>query len=101
MNEILYEYTSFQESHYASIQLITNSSPIEAVITCNGFRFHIIYGKYQNGYYLVIPTLQIGCDMSYYNDTFWNKESLLRTGLSVQETEIIVEGIKYLWKSVK
>ena len=54
----------------------------ETVISCEGCRYHLIYGKHCYGYYLVIPEWYIGCEMSDYKDTFWNAESLRKTGLT-------------------
>ena len=44
------------------------SYPLEAVIESDGESFHIIYGKHNRGYYLVIPNWNVGCEMSDYKD---------------------------------
>ena len=40
----------------------------ETVISCEGCKYHLIYGKNSYGYYLVIPEWYIGCQMSDYKD---------------------------------
>lgn len=77
-----------------SIQRITTHYPYEAVITGNGYSFHVIYGKHEYGYYLVIPSEYIGCEMSYYNDVFWNRSALKKAGLDSYQAEMIAQGIK-------
>ena len=42
----------------------------------SGFIF--IVGKYVNGAFISIPALRVGCDLSSYNDYFWNNEHLAR-----------------------
>lgn len=76
------------------IQRITTQYPYEAVITGNGNSFHVIYGKHEYGYYLVIPGEYIGCEMSYYTDVFWNRSALKKTGLDTYQAETIAQGIK-------
>ena len=66
----------------------------ETMISCEGFRYHLIYGKHSYGYYLVIPEWYIGCEMSDYKDTFWNTESLTKTGLTEKTVQKIVNTIK-------
>ena len=66
----------------------------ETVISCEGCKYHLIYGKHSYGYYLVIPEWYIGCEMSDYKDTFWNTESLRKTGLTEKTVQKIVNTIK-------
>lgn len=79
-----------------TIQILKETLPIEAIITGRGYSFHVIYGMYQSGYYLVIPPQSIGCDMAYCTDTYWNYQSLRNAGLSECEAETIAEGIARL-----
>lgn len=79
-----------------TIEQITYSLPVEAHISWNGFHFHIIYGKHEYGYYLVIPNFQIGCEMSYYNDRFWNRESLTQAGFEPTAAQMLSEAISKL-----
>lgn len=41
----------------------------------SGFVFMI--GKYINGAFISIPAFGVGCDISDYNDYFWNNEHLV------------------------
>ena len=66
----------------------------ETMISCEGFRYHLIYGQHSHGYYLVIPEWNIGCEMSDCNDTFWNTESLRKTGLTERTVHKIVNTLK-------
>ena len=66
----------------------------ETMISCEGFRYHLIYGQHSYGYYLVIPEWNIGCEMSDCNDTFWNTESLRNTGLTERTVHKIVNTLK-------
>lgn len=93
MNKIEYRYQMDNHIWNGKIQIITYH-PCEAVITGNGYSFHIIYGKHEYGYYLVIPSEYIGCEMSYCNDVFWNRSALKKAGLDAYQTEMIVQGIK-------
>ena len=66
----------------------------ETMISCEGFRYHLIYGQHSYGYYLVIPEWNIGCEMYDCNDTFWNTESLRKTGLTERTVHKIVNTLK-------
>ena len=66
----------------------------ETMISCEGFRYHLIYGQHSYGYYLVIPEWNIGCEMSDCNDTFWNTEPLRKTGLTEKTVQKIVNTLK-------
>lgn len=66
----------------------------ETMISCEGFKYHLIYGQHSYGYYLVIPEWNIGCEMSDCNDTFWNTESLRKTGLTERTVHKIVNTLK-------
>lgn len=68
--------------------------PFETILNEDGYSYHLIYGKHLYGYYLVIPDWNIGCEMSHYNDVFWNKESLIKAGLSVKKASIISVRLK-------
>lgn len=96
MKRIQYKCEVRSHAWQAEIKMFTDVYPVEAVITGRGYAFHVIYGKYANGYYLVIPEMYIGCEMAYYKDVFWNKCSLERTELSPYEIETLVQGIKQL-----
>ena len=74
------------------------SYPLEAVIESDGESFHIIYGKHNRGYYLVIPNWNIGCEMSDYKDIMWNSSSIHRSGLNKKQSLNLAERIKELYE---
>lgn len=79
-----------------TITMITKKAPYEVVLQGDGNKYHLIYSKYQSGYYLVIPEWFIGCEMSTYNDIVWNRGAIKRAGLNERETETIVQGISHI-----
>lgn len=84
------------DSWVGTIHILNPSFPTEMMITGRGFQFHVIYGKHQNGYYAVIPEWNIGCEMTYNTDVFWNRESLIQAGLGVYEAETVSKGISQI-----
>lgn len=74
----------------------------DVVVMARGFSFHIIFGKYQNGWYLCIPALMYGCDLAHPNDTQWNIESMTKTTteLCYEDATAIAYGIAILQKQI-
>ena len=68
----------------------------EAVITARGTSFHVIAGKYQNGNYLCVPNMDLGCELSHFSDTFWNAERIRQRLDNPVDVESLVCGIKAL-----
>lgn len=68
----------------------------EAVITARGTSFHVIAGKYQNGNYLCVPNMDLGCELSHFSDTFWNAERIRQHLGNPVDVESLVCGIKAL-----
>ena len=68
----------------------------EAVITARGTSFHVIAGKYQNGNYLCVPNMDLGCELSHFSDTFWNAERIRQHLDNPVDVESLVCGIKAL-----
>lgn len=66
----------------------------ETNINANGFFHLVIYGKHANGYFCCIPDWGVGCEMAEPNDTWWNSESLCKTGMYESEAKIIAQEIK-------
>lgn len=93
MSDIKFQCSHGNSSWEAAVSII-KTYPYEAIITGNGNSFHVIYGKHEYGYYLVIPSEYIGCEMSYYNDVFWNRSALKKAGLDTYQAETIAQGIK-------
>ena len=68
----------------------------EAVITARGTSFHVIAGKYQNGNYLCVPNMDLGCELSHFSDTFYNAERIRQHLDNPVDVESLVCGIKAL-----
>ena len=51
--------------------------PYEAVVTAEGYSFHILFGSQCNAKFLCIPNWHMGCELSYLDDVFWNHGSIL------------------------
>ena len=68
----------------------------EAVITARGTSFHVIAGEYQNGNYLCVPNMDLGCELSHFSDTFWNAERIRQHLGNPVDVESLVCGIKAL-----
>lgn len=48
------------------------------VVSYNGESFNIIFGRCSNGGFFSIPDWGVGGELSYFNDKFWNEESIGR-----------------------
>ncbi len=44
----------------------------------DGDYYSVIFGKYTNGGFCSIPNWEVGCELSGFDDRFWNAESLGR-----------------------
>lgn len=67
----------------------------EASIMANNWLFHIVVGKFQDGYYLCIPNWSVGIELASYKDTFWNLEQLIKV-MKRKDAISIVTSIKYI-----
>lgn len=72
----------------------------ETNIAANGYNHLVIYGKHVNGYFCCIPDWNVGCEMAEPNDTYWNYQSLCKTGLNQSDAKIIVQEIKKIMKDL-
>lgn len=63
-------------------------------IDCNGNHYGLIFGRYVNGGFCCIPDLGIGCELSDFDDVFWNEESLSRVLDDSALVNTIVTAIK-------
>ena len=55
-------------------------------------------GKYVNGAFISIPAFGVGCDLSSYNDYFWNNEKLARL-MNPVDAATIAEALRTLHKN--
>lgn len=63
-------------------------------ISCNGFSYNVIFGKYINGGFCSIPNWNVGCDLASFDDIFWNTESLTKALDNEYAARAIAEAIK-------
>lgn len=84
---------------YAAL-LEKNGETYEAVITAHGCKFHIIFGHYQNGWYICIPSKNFGCELARPGDVCWNLESMTRatdiTDMDYEDAVAITYGLARL-----
>lgn len=67
----------------------------EAVINARGSYFHIITGRYENGYYLCVPNHNFGCELAGFSDKFWNREHI-KPHFGPVDTETLVCALESL-----
>lgn len=80
----------------SSISLFRHEADVyEAEISGRDSCFRVIVGIYVNGFYICIPGMGIGSELSVPEDVFWNYERLSRSLGSVDATTVS-EGLKYL-----
>lgn len=80
----------------SSISLFRHEADVyEAEISGRDSCFHVIVGIYVNGFYICIPSMGIGSELSVPEDVFWNYERLSGSLGSVDATTVS-EGLKYL-----
>ena len=72
----------------------------ETDIVANGCSYLVMYGKHVNGYFCCIPNFGYGCEMSDPNDTAWNYNSLIKTGIDKTAAKHIVGEIKNIMKQI-
>ena len=56
-----------------------DKEPYEAIVSAEGYSFHILFGSQIGGMFLCIPGWHMGCELSHLNDIFWNRESISRS----------------------
>lgn len=65
-------------------------------VNYNGNYYNVIYGTHENGGWFSIPNWSVGGELSsFWNDTFWNTESISKCkGISKKVAKVIAESIK-------
>lgn len=56
-----------------------NHQPYELEVTARGSCFHLLIGSHSYGNFICIPSWNIGTELSYLSDLFWNRERLCNT----------------------
>lgn len=59
----------------------------------NGNYYSVIFGRYVNGGFFSIPNWGVGGELGYFEDTFWNEESLCRALKSKRAAKAIALAI--------
>lgn len=84
------------------ISLIRDVDPMEMEIEANGWTFHTIVGRHQNGNYICIPNWNIGSELAYLQDEFWNYERLCNyTALEKDNALAITKALAEVDKRIK
>lgn len=63
-------------------------------IDYNGNYYSVIFGRYVNGGFCIIPNLGVGCELSNFVDILWNTESLFMVLKSRRVAQVIALAIK-------
>ena len=86
-NDYVQEWTgSWELLHY-------DGSFWELLINGRGSSFHSILGISSVGLYICIPSIDVGCGLADWTDTFWNTEKLSGF-VSVTDAVTIAEALR-------
>lgn len=80
--------------------LLAPRPPYEAIVETHCRRFHMIYGKYQAGYYIALPENRLSCLMDEYSEVYSNKCRLYDAGLHPIDAEIVARTVANLKKAL-
>ncbi len=73
---------------------------VEADISGKGSAMHVIIGAYEYGKYLCIPEWGIGSVLAELDDSFWNREQLVKR-MSKVDAITITEALKVFSKELE
>ena len=62
-------------------------------IDCDGNYYNVIFGRYVNGGFFSIPNWNVGGELAYFGDVFWNAESIGRSLKSKKAGKAIAKAI--------
>lgn len=88
-----YECLIDSETYKCKLDLLSEIGPYEFNLEANGYKYHIVIGKHQNGNFICIPNWKIGTELAGFSDVFWNSESLSEH-LGYADALCVAEGIK-------
>lgn len=74
-----YTYANGEEDTWSgTVRLIReNSGMVEAFVSGRSTGLAILIGTYENGHFICIPDINVGCPLStHWDDLFWNIEHL-------------------------
>lgn len=62
-------------------------------VNFDGSHYSVIFGRYQDGGFCVIPNWNVGCGLAGFDDVFWNTEALSRILRSKKAAKAIASAI--------
>ena len=80
--------------------LLGPKPPYEAIVKTYRRHFHMIYGKYQTGYYIALPDDRLSCLLDEYTEVLSNKRRLYDAGLHPMDVEIVARAVASLKKAL-
>ena len=57
-----------------------SGSPYEVTLEICDYRYHLIFGRQINGWFICVPNWNIGAELAHPSDTLWNRTSLCKAG---------------------
>jgi hypothetical protein len=75
--------------------LRTHEFYYDAILSARGYSYHMIVGTHAYGAFLCIPNFNIGCEISTFDDVFWNCERISQL-LDIQDATYLALAIKHL-----
>ena len=76
------------------IFILSNYDLMEMEIEANGWTFHVVVGRLDQGNFICIPNWNIGGELAGPSDVHWNEERLLQTTiLHPDNVKAVVSGI--------
>lgn len=76
------------------VAVYQSPASFEMSIDMGGSNYLVIYGSSMNGGWCCLPKHGIACEMSQPEDTFYNREALLRAGLTLSVAREIASAIR-------
>lgn len=70
-------------------------------IDYDGNYYSVIFGKYANGGFCCIPNWGVGCELSFFDDVFWNTESIHKVLKKKRVARFIATVIAEYTKQIK
>ena len=86
-------HDSSGKDRIGEIRMINENEPLEMEIHANGWTFHAITGKHAYGNYICIPNWNVGSELAYLRDEFWNSERLRNCTSLKEENALAVAGV--------
>ena len=89
------EGCTWHEEWDGTTEILTGKSyPCEIKVRARQTGYHMVVGRYEYGYYLVIPQHDVGVGISFPSDASWNTEHLIQVGVPPADAQSIGAGLK-------